>query len=68
MAGLAEQDAESLKRFFRRALDLYAAGAVTADSVVEYLEMALRALDSQDPGEMQIARGVLDDAWREDDA
>lgn len=64
---LSSEERDLLVRFFRRALDLYGRGAVTAESVLDYLRVVVDALDPEHPGSLASVRGALEDAWREAD-
>ncbi len=68
MAVLSDDAKSFLKGFFERALERHASGAVTTESVVNYLTLAIDAVDRQKPDEIEYMRAVLEDAWREDDA
>jgi len=68
MAVLSDSDLGRLESFFRRALELHAGGAATADSVVEYLRLVVEALDDHTPEAVEAMLDAIDDAWREDDA
>lgn len=68
MAVLSDDDKGFLRGFFEAALERHASGAVTTESVVNYLTLAIDAVDRQKPDEIEYMRAVLEDAWREDDA
>ncbi len=63
---LADDDKARLAEFFRRALELHAAGAVTADSAVDYFVMVVNALDLHTPDAIRSTMAALEDAWQED--
>jgi hypothetical protein len=63
---LAENDKGRLAEFFRRALELHAAGAVTADSAADYFMVVVDALDRHTPEAVQSMMVALEDAWQED--
>ena len=66
-AGLTVEEEAVLVRFFRRALTLYGAGAVTPESVLDYLRVVTDAIDPEKPGSIAELRSTLEDAWRSSD-
>ncbi len=66
-AGLSVEEEAVLVRFFRRALTLYEAGAVTPESVLDYLRVVTDAIDPEEPGSIAELRSTLEDAWRSSD-
>lgn len=64
---LSREERDLLVRFFRRALDLYDRGAITSESVLDYLRVVVDALDPEHPGSLDSVKGALNDAWREAD-
>jgi hypothetical protein len=63
---LAHDDKQRLAEFFRRALELHAAGAVTADSAADYFLVVVDALDRHTPDAVRSMMAALEDAWQED--
>jgi len=53
--------------FFRRALNLHARGAVSPESVLDYLQLVTDALDPESPESFAAIRSALEDAWRQAD-
>lgn len=68
MAVLTDDARSFLRGFFERALERYASGAATSESLLDYFTLATDAIDRQKPDEIEYMRAVLEDAWREEDA
>lgn len=66
-ASLTIEEQTILVRFFRRALNLYDVGAVTPESVLDYLRVVTDAIDPEEPGSIAELRNTLEDAWRPSD-
>jgi hypothetical protein len=66
-ASLTVEEQTILVRFFRRALNLYDVGAVTPESVLDYLRVVTDAIDPEEPGSIEGLRNTLEDAWRPSD-
>ncbi len=64
---LTVEEQAVLVRFFRRALNLYDVGAVTPESVLDYLRVVTDAIDPEEPGSIAELRSTLEDAWRPSD-
>lgn len=64
---LTSEELDLLIRFFRRAIDLHDRGAVSPESVIDYLRLVTDALDPQLPGSIAALGSALEDAWREAD-
>jgi hypothetical protein len=66
-AHLTPDEQEFLAHFFRRALNLHARGAVSPESVLDYLQLVTDALDPESPECFAAIRTALEDAWRQAD-
>jgi len=64
---LTVEEQAVLVRFFRRALNLDDVGAVTPESVLDYLRVVTDAIDPEEPGSIAELRSTLEDAWRPSD-
>jgi hypothetical protein len=64
---LTSGELDLLIRFFRRAMYLHDKGAVSPESVLDYLRIVTDALDPEQPGSIAALRGALEDAWRQSD-
>lgn len=66
-AALTADEQDFMLRFFRRALNLHARGVVSAESVLDYLQLVTDALDPELPQSFTSIRSAMEDAWRQAD-